>query len=241
MVADPDAVGRVLRNMGLRAAPNDLLLQAFVHSSFINESGGAEQESNQRLEFLGDAVLGFVVGDYLFRRFTDVSEGALTELRAALVRGTTLAEIANRHGVGDALILGKGEESRGGRERSRNLAGALEAIIGAVYVSAGMTRARTFILRLLKPEMAVLEDQGLLLDAKSRLQHMVQARWHNPPRYQTLSEGDPDSEHRFAVAVFAGERKLAEGSGRSKRRAQQNAALKALELLTDGFRQDEGA
>jgi ribonuclease-3 len=102
-----------------------------------------------------------------------------------------------------------------------------------------MARARTLILRLIKPELAVLEEQGLLLDAKSRLQHMVQARWHNPPRYQTLGEGDPDSEHRFAVAVYAGERRLAEGTGRSKRRAQQNAALKALDVLTTNFPQGE--
>jgi ribonuclease-3 len=231
MLPEPGAIARALRSMGLRVAPDPNLLRAFVHSSYVNESGGSDEESNQRLEFLGDAVLGFVVAEHLHEQFPEAGEGVLTEMRAALVRGTTLAEVASRYDIGTLLVLGKGEEGAGGRARHRNLAGALEAVIGAVYLGSGIRRARALILRILGPEIAALEQEGVLLDPKSRLQHIVQARWHEPPRYQTVSEGQTDAEDRFVVAVYACERRLAEGSGRSKRRAQQTAAMKALEFL----------
>lgn len=214
----------------LRPLPAGLLEQALTHASYLNESD-ARAISNERLEFLGDALLGMVVASELFRRYPDAPEGALTRMRAELVRGSTLARVAGRYDLGEHIVLGRGEEVAGGRKRDRNLAGALEAVIGAVYVAHGYRTTRGFILRLLRPELQQLQREGARMDPKSSLQHLVQARWHEPPEYVTVEEASGGSARRFVVDVRVGGVTLGRGEGASKREAQQRAAREAVARL----------
>jgi ribonuclease-3 len=221
-----------VERLGVKPLPEDLLDQALTHASYLNESG-ADTQSNERLEFLGDSVLGMVIAHELFSHYPDAGEGELTRMRADIVRGTTLAAAAARMGLGEHLILGRGEEAAGGRTRERNLAGVMEAMVGAVYRAQGYRSARSFILRLLGPELAHLQKEGSQLDAKSSLQHLVQARWHEPPDYVTVEEETGGAGRRFTVEVRAAGSTLGRGEGASKREAQQRAAQKAVDALSE--------
>lgn len=190
--------------------------------------------SNERLEFLGDAVLGFVVADELYTRFPDSSEGELTKLRAALVRGETLSRIASSLQLGEYLFLGHGEEESGGRSRPRNLSCALEAVIGAVFLDRGFDIARDFILKLLDDEVDVVVEDKLTDDYKSRLQQVIQSEQKITPVYRTVEEIGPDHAKVFTVEVLAGDTVLGRGSGRSKRAAEMDAARQALQGLSGG-------
>ncbi|MGE5595672.1 MAG: ribonuclease III [Hyphomicrobiales bacterium] len=225
---------QLVARLGLKPMPADLLEQALTHASFLNEAESRTAASNERLEFLGDAVLGMVVANELFRRYPNAGEGELTRMRADVVRGSTLARAAGRFGLGEHMILGKGEEAAGGRNRERNLAGGLEALIGAVYKAHGYRSTRSFIMRVLKPELEQIARVGARIDAKSNLQHMVQARWHEPPDYVTVEEDPGGPGRRFAVEVRAGGVTLGRGEGASKREAQQAAAREAVARLTAG-------
>jgi ribonuclease III len=216
--------------LGVKPLPAELLQEALTHASYLNESG-ADARSNERLEFLGDSVLGMVVAAELFRLYPTVGEGDLTRMRADIVRGRTLAAAAVRLGLGDHLVLGRGEEAAGGRTRERNLAGAMEAVVGAVWVNHGYRAARTFVLRLFVPELQLLRKEGSRLDSKSTLQHLVQARWHEPPEYVTVEEENGAAGRRFTVEVRAAGESLGRGDGSSKREAQQRAAQQAVDLL----------
>jgi len=220
-----------MERLGVKPLPEDLLDQALTHASYLNESG-ADTQSNERLEFLGDSVLGMVVAHELFSLYPDAGEGELTRMRADIVRGTALAAAAARMGLGEHLILGRGEEAAGGRTRERNLAGVMEAMVGAVYRAQGYRAARSFILRLLGPELARLQKEGSQLDAKSSLQHVVQARWHEPPDYVTVEEETGGAGRRFIVEVRVAGNTLGRGEGASKREAQQRAAEQAVDALT---------
>jgi len=215
--------------LGVRPLPEHLLQQALTHASYLNEAD-ASALSNERLEYLGDSVLGMVIASDLFAQYPTSGEGELTRMRAEIVRGTSLARVAERLGLGDEIILGRGEEAAGGRTRDRNLAGALEALIGAVYEAQGYRSARALTRRLLRPEVEQIRREGARVDAKSSLQHMVQARWHEPPEYVTVQEAS-GAEHRFAVEVRVAGATLGRGEGRSKREAQQLAAREAVEAL----------
>jgi len=218
--------------LGVRPLPPDLLNEALTHSSYVNESD-SRGASNERLEFLGDAVLGFVTADLLFKSFPDAGEGLLTRMRAELVRGRTLARAAERLQLGDYLVLGRGEAAAGGRDRDRNLAGAVEALIGAVYRAHGIRAARALVRRLLRPELQKVFSEGATLDPKSRLQQLVQGRWRKPPEYVTVeTAGDP--EGKFIARVLAEGTELGQGRGPTKRAAQQEAARHALAQLASG-------
>jgi ribonuclease-3 len=220
--ADP-VPAELASKLGVKPLPADLLGCALTHASFVNEAGDPT-ESNERLEFLGDALLGMVIGHELFRRYPDAGEGELTRMRADLVRGSTLARVATRLGLGDYILLGKGEEAVGGRGRERNLAGAMEAVIGAVYVAHGYRASRALVLRVLGPELITLRKEGTRIDAKSSLQHLVQARWHEPPSYVTVDETTDGVIRRFTVEVKVGANILGRGEGSSKREAQAGGA-----------------
>lgn len=224
------ASDELVERLGIRPLPDELLQQALTHASYLNESG-TDVPSNERLEFLGDAVLGMVVGHELFRLFPRAGEGELTRMRAEMVRGTALAGAAMRLRLGEHLILGRGEETAGGRSRERNLAGVLEALVGAVYRDQGYRAARSFIIRLLGPELQQIRREGARIDAKSNLQHVVQARWHEPPDYVTVSEVAEGTSRRFTIEVRVGGTVLGRGSGASKREAQQEAAREAVARL----------
>lgn len=229
-LAVPPAFEDLVHQLGVGVVSPGVLEEALTHASYLNEAE-ADSTSNERLEFLGDAVLGMVIGHELFKRYPDAGEGELTRMRADVVRGSTLARVAMRLGLGDHLILGRGEETAGGRTRDRNLAGGLEALLGAVYRERGYRAARTVILRLMEPELEQIRREGATLDAKSRLQHIVQARWHQPPQYVTVSEDAAEGGREFTVEVMVDGTPLGRGAGSRKQDAQQRAAEQALAWL----------
>lgn len=212
-----------------------LLEQAVVHSSYINENPGSVCGHNERLEFLGDAILGFIVADKLYQDFPDLSEGEMTKLRSALVRGDTLARVARTVRLGDFLYLGKGEEAGGGRGKAANLAGALEAVIAAVFLDQGNAAARNLVLSLLGEELAKVVSQGTGLDYKSRLQELTQSSYQSTPAYRLVGEAGPDHDKRFTVEVMVGDTVLGRGAGKSKKLAETEAARTALERLAHDF------
>lgn len=218
------------RELGVVFKDQALLQQAMCHRSYLNEADETV-ESNERMEFLGDAVLGLVVSEKLYRDYPGLSEGHLSQLRAILVRWDALARVAGRINLGDYLVLGRGEEMSGGRARPSNLAAALEALIGAAFLDSGMAAARKLILKLLKPDFEAIADQGVTSDSKSELQHLAQTRWHQIPEYRLLSSEGPDHAKLFTVEVLVGNQVVGQGQGRNKKQAELNAARQALETL----------
>ena len=220
--------------LAVRFKDPSLLRQALVHRSYLNETQAARLESNERLEFLGDAALGLIVSQKLCTDFPHLSEGELTQLKAALIRWETLARAAERLSLGNYLLLGRGEKITGGQQRPSNLARAFEAIIGAVLLDSGLAKARALVLRCLKPELAEMAAGRVTLDSKSRLQQLVQARWHALPNYRTVAAEGPDHAKLFTVEVVVGEQALGRGQGRSKKEAESEAAKRALEAIDSG-------
>jgi len=208
----------------------NLLQQALVHRSYLNENPEFSLGSNERLEFLGDAVLGFVVAEELYLRFTDLNEGEMTQLRSALVRQDSLARLASNLELGDFLYLGQGEEKSGGRERPRNLACTMEALIGAIFMDQGSANTRDFILRTFSCCIQQLIEEGLV-DYKSRLQELAQARKQEKPIYRLVEATGPDHDRRFCVDVVIDGEVLGQGWGKSKRSAEKEAAHQALENM----------
>lgn len=231
-------VATLQRRIRVRFRSPELLAQAMVHRSYLNEAGDAAVESNERLEFLGDAVLGCIVAHLLFERYPAVDEGRLTELRAHIVKGETLAIVAERLDLGAFLLLGRGEDATGGRRRPLNLARTLESLIGAMYLDRGFERTERFVLRVLALELQSLGGGDLRSDAKSRLQHRAQHLFGAPPRYRIVAAEGPDHAKTFTVEAVAGERSLGAGQGRSKRLAEKLAAEQALALLDREFGPD---
>ncbi len=225
---DPVAL---LRSLGIDFRHPALLQEALVHRSYLNEAADLELESNERMEFLGDAVLGLVISERLYRDYPGLSEGQLSQIRALLVRWDTLAEVAERISLGDYLMLGRGEEMSGGRSRPSNLAGALEALIGAAFLDSGMTKARRLVLHLLGPELEQIAAGAVAVDSKSRLQQVVQARWHEIPKYRLVSSVGPDHAKTFTVEVLVHKEVLGRGAGRNKKQAELAAARQALQAL----------
>lgn len=228
-----DELDRLQRALGVTFQQRELLGQSLVHRSYLNESEIPTNGSNERLEFLGDAVLGLVVAEELYRRFPDLPEGTLTEMRAQLVRGAALADLGATLDLGDYLLLGKGEARSGGRRRQVNLARVVEAVLGAVYLDQGLECARAVILRLFGSQLASLRSGTVLLDAKSRLQQLAQGTYRLMPRYVTVLDEGPEQARLFTVEARLGDRAVGSGSGKTKRQAQQEAADAALQRLAD--------
>jgi ribonuclease-3 len=216
-----------------------LLVEALTHRSYVHEFGGPGVASNERLEFLGDAVLALVSADLLFALAPASSEGELTAVRAALVRESTLATFARSVGLGAHLRLGRGEELTGGRDRDLLLASALEAVVGALYLDGGLPAARAFVQPFLLAAARRVLASRQYKDDKSRLQELAQAQLGVTPAYRLVSAEGPSHEPRFAVEVLLGERVAARGEGRSKRQAEQAAAKEALR--DPGWRHDGAA
>ncbi len=206
------------------------LKQALYHRSYLNEAD-EDVESNERLEFLGDAVLGLIISDRLFKDYPAMTEGQLSVVRAILVRWDALAHAAERIDLGQYLVLGRGEEMSGGRERPSNLAGALEALIGAAFIDSGMALASKIVLEQLKPELDEIEASGFTVDSKSELQHLAQTQYHEIPQYTLVSSEGPDHAKLFTVQVSVGDQEMGRGQGRNKKQAELNAARQALETL----------
>ena len=225
------------QSLGVSFSDPSLLEQALVHSSYINENPDFTLTSNERLEFLGDAVLGLVVAEKLYQDFPQFSEGELTRLRAALVRRETLARVARAIRLGDYLYLGKGEEASGGRRKPSNLAGALEAVIAAIFLDQGLTATKESILRLFNGELERVVSRGAEVDYKSQLQELTQARQQPVPIYQLVAAVGPAHDRRFTVEVKVGDTALGRGSGKSKKTAEAEAARSALQRLSTNFTQ----
>lgn len=223
------------KNIGVDFKDTCLLEQSLVHSSYINENPGFTNSNNERLEFLGDAILGWIIAEKIYREFPDFQEGEMTRLRSALVRRETLARVARSIRLGDSLFMGKGEESSGGRGKTANLAGALEAVIAAVYCECGVDVAREFVLRILEREWKRAVDKGFEDDYKSMLQVMTQSKYQVIPLYKLISETGPDHDKLFTVEVMAKNTVLGRGTGKSKKMAETNAARLALKQLDTDF------
>ncbi|MCC7500479.1 ribonuclease III [Candidatus Nomurabacteria bacterium] len=206
----------------------ELLCQAFTHRSYLNEHRGEVQGHNERLEFLGDAVLELVITHFLYKQFPEKPEGELTAYRAALVNATTCAEVANDIGMNEYLLLSRGEAKDTGRARGVLLANALEALVGAIYIDQGYEAAERFIKERLAPKLDDILKQRLWQDPKSALQEKAQEEEGVTPSYAVLKEEGPDHDKQFTVGVYLREELLAEGIGRSKQEAEAAAAKAAL-------------
>ena len=214
--------------IGYEFKNRSLLEQAFTHRSYINENRGEKREHNERLEFLGDAVLELVVTEFLFAKYPDKAEGDLTSYRAALVNTVSISDAATKLGMNEFLLLSRGEAKDTGRARAIILANAFEAVIGAIYLDQGYESAKKFIAEQLFHKTDEVVEKGLWQDAKSRFQEIAQEKNAVTPSYDVISQTGPDHDKRFVVGVYLGTDKIATGEGRSKQEAEQVAAQKAL-------------
>ncbi len=220
--------------LGMEFRDYSLLSRALTHRSYVNENPGTLLEDNERLEYLGDSVIDFVVAGYLYHRFPEMDEGELTTLRAALVRAETLAQFARQIDLGRFLRLGYGEEESGGRERTPLLCATFEAVTGAIYLDQGLVTAQPFIEQFVGPMLEQIQAGALHKDAKSEFQVWAQARFNMTPHYQVVGSEGPDHDKTFTVRVLVGDEAWGEGQGRSKQTAAQAAAAEAL-ARAEGF------
>ena len=214
-----------------RFKDDELLKKAFTHSSYANEKHIDKYDNNERLEFLGDAVLELVISDYIYNAYPKMPEGELTKLRAGTVCESSLAERAAQIHISDYIMLGKGEETTGGRQRDSILADAFEAVIGAVYLDGGIDAARKHILCQLGDTVNRIRQSLNIIDCKTRLQEEIQKTSKEPIHYEIIGESGPDHDKLFTAAVNHNGTQLGEGSGKSKKEAEQAAALDALRKM----------
>ena len=219
------------RRLDLKFKNEALLCRGLTHRSYLNEHPEA-LEDNERLEFLGDAVLDFLVGAWLYNRFPEMREGELTRLRSALVRTEQLAEFAGQHGFGAALRLGRGESQAGGRVRQVLLCAAFEAVIGALFIDQGFEAVQRFVEPLLEPVAEQIVANNRDMDAKSRLQELVQAQGLPAPLYHTIAASGPEHSKTFEIEVLVNGQVYGKGQGSSKQSAAQMAADAALQVLS---------
>ncbi len=208
-----------------------LLREALIHRSYLNEHPEETTESNERLEFLGDSVLGAVISRRLYDEYPHANEGWLTEVRSLLVRNDTLAELAASYRLGDYLVMGNGVEAQSGRRQPAILGRTFEAVIGAVYLDGGQRAVQRFVLRALAPQIEAIGIAGLERDPKSVLQQACQAQWRTTPDYRTVEERGPAHKREFRVEVRLNGDVLADGEGMSKQAAEKAAAEAALRTL----------
>ena len=216
------------KKIGYEFHNKDLLKNAMIHSSYANEKHMSKYECNERMEFLGDAVLELTSSEFLFHEHPQMPEGELTKLRASMVCEPTLAFCARQIDLGSFLFLGKGENATGGRDRDSVVSDALEALIGAIYMDGGFTNAKEFIYKFVLND---LENKKLFFDSKTILQEKVQADFSEKLSYRVLSEEGPDHNKTFHVGVFIGEQKYGVGQGRGKKAAEQDAAYQTLLIM----------
>lgn len=222
-----------LKNIGVTDIKNiKLFEEAFTHRSYINESKKKSGLShNERLEFLGDAVLELVISQHLFETYSNRPEGELTSFRAATVRTETLANVARELGCGKVLKMSNGEEGTGGRDKDYLLANTFEALLGALYIDQGFESCRQFITKTLISLIPNIVENRLDIDPKTKFQEIAQEKYKVTPTYSVVSENGPDHSKTFTMAVYINDQLMGEGQGASKQKAEEQAALKALEKL----------
>lgn len=228
---DLERVSRLEKNIGYVYKDKSKALQAIVHSSYAYEHRREGMTSNERLEFLGDSVLNFLITNKLYKEVSDMPEGEMSKLRASVVSEASLSECAKKLNVGEVLLLGKGEEIMGGRKRPSILADAMEAIIGSIYLDGGMEAAEEFVTRFLRENYEKAINGTLFSDYKTKLQEEVQKSGNSNIRYTVIAENGPDHDKVFTVAVFVNGEKLGQGTGKTKKEAEQKAAGDALRKI----------
>ncbi len=226
-----DRIDALEKIMDVQFVDRNLLALALVHSSYLNENPDDFPESNERLEFLGDALIGLVAAHRLYGDYPDVPEGGLTAMRSSLVRGDTLAEVARSLNLGSHLLMGVGEDAGGGRERPSNLAAAFEAVVGAILLDRGNRAARAFVLRAFSGRLEALKRDTVVTNPKSMLQELVQGRHLDAPTYRIVDETGQDHAIGFTAEVTVDGRVLGRGAGHRKATAEQEAAREALKTL----------
>jgi len=214
--------------LGIKFNNQDLVLNAFVHRSYLNEQANFHLPSNERLEFLGDAVLQLIVSEHLFNTYPDDPEGQLTNYRASIVNAKTLSQVSGKLELGQYLLLSKGEEASGGRTRPYLLANTFEALLGVIYLDQGIEVSKQFVHKYVIPELSSIIEQNLYKDFKSRLQEVSQEKLSLTPIYKVINEDGPDHAKNFTIGVFLDDAQVGEGAGSSKQSAEQEAAKNAL-------------
>ncbi len=228
---DHESLQRTQELIGVSFDDERLLCVAITHQSYLNENPGAQGESNERLEFLGDGALNYIVGRYLYEQLPHLPEGDLTIRRAEAVRRETLEKAARRLGVGEFLVMGRGEEASGGAERSSNLANGFEALVGAVVLDRGIEESWDVVMRWLGPELGEVTSAETPKDPKSRLQELLQARGESPPEYRVINVTGPDNRPEFTVEAVVGGETLGTGVAGRKIDAEREAASEAVDAL----------
>ncbi|MCX7678862.1 MAG: ribonuclease III [Spirochaetes bacterium] len=221
------------KKLRVKFSNKSLLNRALIHRSYVNETNATVRD-NERLEFLGDAVLALVVNEYLFRKFEDYSEGDLAKIKSAVVSESTLAKVAMQLNLGSYILMGKGEEHSGGRFRESILANTMEAVIGAMYLDAGLKATRKCVLSLLKKDIERIDKLSYLRDPKTTLQEIVQKKYKCQPVYEVVEEKGPDHLKEFTVRLIINGKEVSRGTGNSKRKAEVEAARIVLEKLYSG-------
>lgn len=216
--------------LGVSFVHNNILLQALTHRSYLNENPDFELPHNERLEFLGDAVLELIVTDHLYRTY-QLPEGEMTNLRSAVVRGEMLSVVAREMGLEEYLLLSRGEKKDTGKARNYILANAVEAVIGAIYEDQGYETTKVVVDKFITSRLPEVVEKGLYIDTKSKFQELAQDHYRITPVYRVMKESGLDHAKEFVVGVYLAERKMGEGRGSSKQEAQQRAAKQALDIL----------
>lgn len=216
------------KKINLKFKNKNILKNAFIHRSYLNEHTEEKLSNNERLEFLGDAVLSFIVSEYLYQEYPNHPEGDLTNFRAAVVNARSLARISESLELGKHLFLSRGEEATGGRNRQYLLANTFEALLGSIYLDQGVPAAKKFVEKYVLPSLKEIISQELYKDYKSRFQELVQETRGITPVYRVVKEEGPDHEKEFTTGAYLGEELVATGVGRSKQEAEQESAKSAL-------------
>jgi ribonuclease-3 len=218
------------KKIGLSFKNKDILMQAFAHRSYLNENPNFKLDHNERLEFLGDAVMELIVTEHLYKEYPEKSEGELTNWRAALVNAKMLTSVAEEMGFNEFLLLSKGESKEGGKARAYILANTFEALLGAIYLDLGYNATDEFIKKYLMVKLDKIIKTGSHKDSKSRFQEEAQDKKGITPSYKVIKETGPDHNKNFVVGVFLGDEQIAEGNGSSKQEAEESAAKAGLEI-----------
>lgn len=226
-------IDRLQRVIHVKFKNKSLLQRAVTHRSYVNEIGKNARD-NERLEYLGDSVLALVVNEYLFKHFEEYQEGKLAKIKSAVVSEATLSRLARKIDLGEFILMGRGEEHSGGRERPSILANTLEAVIGAVFLDLGLKTSRKFVLGLIKDEIEIVNNPSSMRDPKTALQEYVQKKYKERPVYEVIDERGPDHRKEFTVRLLINGREIVTGEGPSKRKAEMNAARISLQKIEAG-------
>mgnify|MGYP002412672324 CR=1 FL=1 len=226
-----ETYNEITKKIGIEFKNKKLLKTAFTHRSYLNENRGQGLENNERLEFLGDAVLELIISSFLFTNYPNKTEGDLTSIRAAIVRTESLADESRRLDIGKYLKMSKGEEDSGGKEKEYLLANLYESVLGAIYLESGYKTCEDFVSKTLLQKVEKIISEKLFIDPKTKVQELMQSKFKVTPTYEIIKEDGPDHDKVFTVGLFMDNKKLSEGYGHSKQKAEEDAAKNAIDKI----------